>query len=552
MAQHPRAGQPCEPDDLIDLTALQDAYHRADPEMIAPVSFGTSGHRGSSLRGSFQDVHVAALTQAIMELRESWGATGPIFVGADSHALSAHALQTLREVLSSAEVDARFALDDALVPTPVISNAILQWNRTHPNHLADGIILTPSHNPPQDGGFKYNPPSGGPAEPEITDRIAARANALLQDRAQLRKRGSGDSAQFVRMDLIGQYVDSLGDVIDLDVIRQADLRMAVDPLGGSALDVWKAIKERLNLPVDILNHANDPSFAFMHLDHDGIIRMDCSSPFAMAGVVARAKAYDVCIGHDPDADRHGIVTARGVMNPNRFLSLAVDHLLRTRTGWKTTANVGRTVVTSAMIDRVAASHGRSAFETPVGFKWFVEGMNNGELVFGGEESAGASFVDMQGRPWSTDKDGIIMGLLAAEILATEKKSLDDLWDALTRKHGDVFYGRDDQHAPHAVRARIQSLKPEEISVDTLAGKPILRALSHARGNGASIGGVRLETEEGWIAMRPSGTEDILKVYAESFVSQAHVQTLLQDAQNIVRSVTESNLDPSTQAKETAI
>lgn len=545
MAQHARAGQPCVPEDLIDLHQLREAYHHADAASIAPVSFGTSGHRGSSLRGSFQDLHVAALTQAIVELRASWAATGPLFVGADSHALSACALATLRQVLSKTDVDARFAIDDVLVPTPVISNAILQWNRQHPDQLADGIILTPSHNPPQDGGFKYNPPSGGPAEPEITDRIAERANALLNDRSQLWERGSDDAAQFQSVDLIGQYVDSLADVIDLNAIRDAGLRLAVDPLGGSALAVWQEIKKRHALQVDILNETIDPSFGFMHLDHDGVIRMDCSSPFAMAGVVARAKAYDVCIGHDPDADRHGIVTAQGVMNPNHFLSLAVDHLLRTRKAWSASANVGRTVVTSAMIDRVAQAHGRTAFETPVGFKWFVEGMNNGSLVFGGEESAGASFVDQQGRPWSTDKDGIIMGLLAAEIIATQKQSLDALWEKLTEQHGHVFYGRDDQHASHAVRARIKSLQPDQISVTTLANKPITRILSRARGNDASIGGLRLETADGWIAMRPSGTEDILKVYAESFVSEAHVQTLLQDAQNIVRSVTQDDASTPT-------
>lgn len=549
MAQHPRAGQRCKPEDLIDLDALRSSYFRADHASLAPVSFGTSGHRGSSLRGSFQDAHVAALTQAIVELRETWGATGPLFVGADSHALSAHALQTLREVLSTTSVDARFAPDDALIPTPVISHSILQWNRAHPDQCADGIVLTPSHNPPQDGGFKYNPPSGGPAEPEITDQIARRANEILQDPSQFRGRGSGDVAQAQRFDMIGQYVDSLATVIDLDAIRSADLRIAVDPLGGSALDVWRAIQDRLGVKVDILHDAVDPTFGFMHLDHDGVIRMDCSSPFAMRGVVERAKAYDVCVGHDPDADRHGIVTARGVMNPNHFLALAVDHLLRTRTRWDQRAQVGRTVVTSAMIDRVAAAHGREVFETPVGFKWFVEGMNAGRLVFGGEESAGASFVDFEGRPWSTDKDGIIMGLLAAEIIATREQSLDALWDDLTAAHGKVFYARKDQHASHAVRARIKSLQASEIKAGLLGGHAILRAANVARGNGASIGGVRLETAHGWVAMRPSGTEDILKVYAESFVSDAHVQALLNDAEVIVQQAVEQ--DASGSSKETA-
>lgn len=550
MAQHPRAGQRCEAQDLIDLNRLRDAYAQGDLASLAPVSFGTSGHRGSSLRGSFQDEHVAALTQAIVELRADWGATGPLFVGADSHALSACALHTLRLVLSKTQVRVRLAPEDVLVPTPVISNAIIQWNRAHPDQPADGIILTPSHNPPQDGGFKYNPPSGGPAEPEITDKIAARANQILQNPSEAWARGDGQSPHFETVDLIAHYVDNLADVIDLDAIRAADLRIAVDPLGGSALDVWRAIQDRLGLRIDLLNHEIDPQFGFMHLDHDGVIRMDCSSPFAMHGVVERAKAYDVCIGHDPDADRHGIVTAQGVMNPNRFLSLAVDHLLRTRSAWNQNAAVGRTVVTSAMIDRVAASHGREAFETPVGFKWFVEGMNAGRLVFGGEESAGASFVDIQGRPWSTDKDGIIMGLLAVEIIATQKQSLDDLWDALTQKHGQVFYARSDQHASEAVRARVKMLDPSEITAKELGGSPITSVASTARGNGASIGGLRLESSQGWVAMRPSGTEDILKVYAESFVSEAHVHALLEDAQNIVQKLVETP-SPSPLKQDTA-
>lgn len=549
MARHPRAGQRCEEQDLIDLRALREAYAQSDAAALAPVSFGTSGHRGSSLRGSFQAEHVAALTQAIVELRERWGATGPLFVGADSHALSAHALQTLRAVLSKTKISARFAPEGVLVPTPVISNAIIQWNRTHPNTPADGIILTPSHNPPQDGGFKYNPPSGGPAEPEITDQIAARANEILQDPDQAWAQGDGTSPHFETVDLIAQYVDALEDVIDLQAIRAAKLRIAVDPLGGSALDVWRAIQERLGVEIDLLNETIDPQFAFMHLDHDGIIRMDCSSPFAMHGVVERAKNYDVCIGHDPDADRHGIVTAQGVMNPNRFLSLAVDHLLRTRTQWSASARVGRTVVTSAMLDRVAKAHGREVFETPVGFKWFVEGMNAGELVFGGEESAGASFVDQQGRPWSTDKDGIIMGLLAAEIIATHKRSLDALWQALTQEHGEVFYARSDQHASAEVRARVKSLQPSEITAKELGGSPITSVASTARGNGASIGGLRLESAQGWVAMRPSGTEDILKVYAESFVSEAHVQALLNDAQRIVQELVADASSPS--IKDTA-
>lgn len=541
MAQHARAGQRCEAHDLVDLQQLIQAYRATDTKpSVAPVHFGTSGHRGSSLRGGFQDIHVAALTQAIVELRASWGATGALFVGADSHALSAEALRTLREVLADTDVDVRFSIDDALVPTPVISNAIIQWNREHPDNLADGIILTPSHNPPEDGGFKYNPPSGGPAEPEITDQIAARANELLANPAAIRRRELGETPRFQHEDMVGNYVDKLSQVIDIDAIRAANLRIAVDPLGGSALPVWKEIQQRLGIEVHILNEETDPRFGFMHLDHDGIIRMDCSSPFAMRGVVDRTHGFDVGIGHDPDADRHGIVTKRGVMNPNQFLSLAVDHLLKTRTAWNKHAQIGRTVVTSAMIDRVAQHHGRGVFETPVGFKWFVEGMNAGDLVFGGEESAGASFVDFEGKPWSTDKDGIIMGLLAAEIIATRGIDLDTLWDALVETHGEVFYARRDQRASDHVRALIKRTQPEDIAVDTLGGTAITRASTTARGNHASIGGIRLETNEGWVAMRPSGTEDILKVYAESFRSQDHVDALLRDVEALVQDLVSRN------------
>lgn len=540
MVQHARAGQRCEAHDLVDLDRLIQAYHApAGNPSAAPVHFGTSGHRGSSLRGSFQDIHVAALTQAIVELRGSWGATGALFIGADSHALSAEALQTLREVLADTDVDARFSIADAMVPTPVISNAIIQWNRANPDNLADGIILTPSHNPPQDGGFKYNPPSGGPAEPEVTDQIAARANELLANPDQIRRRALGNASGGQPEDMVGNYVDNLATVIDLDVIRSANLRIAVDPLGGSALPVWQEIQKRHGIQIEILNEEIDPRFAFMHLDHDGIIRMDCSSPFAMRGVVERTNGFDVGIGHDPDADRHGIVTKRGVMNPNQFLSLAVDHLLRTRTGWNADAKIGRTVVTSAMIDRVAQHHGREVFETPVGFKWFVEGMNAGDLVFGGEESAGASFVDFEGKPWSTDKDGIIMGLLAAEIIATRGTDLDTLWDALVETHGEVFYARRDQAASDQVRALIKATQPEDITVDSLGGSAITRASTTARGNHASIGGIRLETADGWVAMRPSGTEDILKVYAESFRSQEHVDALLHDVESLVRALVSS-------------
>jgi len=543
MSHHLRAGERAASEDLVDLSELRRRYHEVVPNPAHPeerVAFGTSGHRGSSLKDSFQDLHVAALTQAIVELRKELGVDGPLFVGADSHALSSHALQTVREVLAAHPVDARFAPGDELVATPLISHAILQWNRDASAPRADGIILTPSHNPPQDGGYKYNPPSGGPAEPEITDRIAARANALLENPEHIRRASADEAQRHGRdYDFVGHYVRDLSRVIDLEAIQRAGVRMAVDPLGGAGLPVWRAIRDTHALNIDLLNETVDPQFGFMTLDHDGVIRMDCSSPFAMRGLVDKMEGYDVGVGNDPDADRHGIVTARGVMNPNHFLSLVVDHLLATRSGWSERGAIGRTVVTSGLLDRVAASHGREVFEVPVGFKWFVEGMFDGSLVFGGEESAGASFVDMQGQPWSTDKDGIILGLLAAEIIAKNPQGLDALWDALCAKHGEVFYARRDQPASAAARAAVKNMSPDDLSSDQLAGRPVTRIATTAQGNGASIGGLKIVTDDGWVAMRPSGTEDILKIYAESFVSEAHLQALLDDAEAVMAALVAS-------------
>lgn len=533
MVEHRRAGQRCEERELVDLSLLTSRYYTPDSAHYVPrVSFGTSGHRGSSLHGSFHAVQVAALVDAIVALRASWGATGPLFVGADSHALSTLALQTVRDVLQHQDVDVRYAPDDTLIATPVISHTILSWNREHPDHPADGIILTPSHNPPHDGGFKYNPPTGGPATPDITDAIAAYTNAQLAREPHARTPAEPVTS-YPTADMIGGYVDALQDVINIPAIQRADLSIGVDPLGGASLPVWKAIAARYGLNVHILNEQIDPQFAFMHLDHDGVIRMDCSSPWAMRGVVEHAANYDVCVGHDPDADRHGIVTAKGVMNPNRFLSLAVDHLLRTRTDWAHDVKIGRTVVTSSMLDRVAAQLGYATFETPVGFKWFVDGLNDGSLVFGGEESAGASFVQFDGRPWSTDKDGIIMGLLAAEIVATRGQDLDAYWAELTAQHGQVYYARRDRPASAAVRQAVKTMTQESITRTRFAGHPITQISTVARGNGAPIGGMRIDTAHGWVAMRPSGTEDILKIYAESFVDDAHLQQLLDEASHIV-------------------
>lgn len=540
MTVHVRAGTPATLEDLVDLEALLAAYDTRIPNVEVAderIRFGTSGHRGSSLCGSFQDLHVAALTQAILELRAEWGIAGPLFVGADSHALSGKALQTVREVLAAHSVDARFAPAGGLVATPLVSHAILRWNHEGRGGAADGIILTPSHNPPEDGGFKYNPPTGGPAEPVFTDAIAARANELLATPDQIQRRAVAANASVgTNYDFVAAYVRDLDRVVDLDRIRKEKIRIAVDPLGGTALPIWAAIRDVFGLDIEILNDRIDPQFSFMHLDHDGIIRMDCSSPYVMNGFGDAMAGFDVGIGNDPDADRHGIVSAKGVMNPNHFLSLAVDHLLRTRSEWSKTAGIGRTVVTSAMIDRVAASHGRAVFEVPVGFKWFVEGLASQELVFGGEESAGASFVAFDGGAWSTDKDGILLGLLAAEMIAVQEQSLDELWAAMVKTHGEVFYARRDTPASAALRHAVKSLNADAIQSDTLGGQTITHIRTHAAGNGEAIGGLKIETADGWVAMRPSGTEDILKVYGESFVSQEHLHTLLDDAEAIVQTL----------------
>lgn len=537
MANHPRAGQPVLAEDILDLDTLRAAYFDRIPNPAHPeerVSFGTSGHRGSSLKGSFQERHIFALTQAIIEVRAEEGFQGPLFIGADSHALSALALQSALRVLAAHEVDVRRAPNDELVATPLVSNAILKWNAEPSNPRADGIIITPSHNPPQDGGFKYNPASGGPAEPGLTDRIAARANELLANPSALRVSSVEEAAAYgADFDFVASYVEGLSRVIDLDAIRQAKVHIGVDPLGGASLPVWKKIRDTLDLNIEILNEVVDPTFGFMCLDHDGVIRMDCSSPWAMAALTERAKGFDVCVGNDPDSDRHGIVTARGVMNPNHFLALSVDHLLQTRGDWPADAGVGRTVVTSALFDRVVQSHGREVFEVPVGFKWFVEGMNSRKLVFGGEESAGASFVAFDGSAWSTDKDGIIMGLLAAELVARRGESLDAQLDALFEKHGRVFYTRRDTAAPAALRSLVKRATPQSVQTTELGGGKITSVTSEARGNGAGIGGLRIDTETGWVAMRPSGTEDILKVYAESFVSEEHLARLVDDAEAMV-------------------
>ena len=543
MATHPRAGFPVAAADRIDVEALRASYFDRvpDPDRAEErVSFGTSGHRGTSLRGSFQERHIFALTQAIVELRAADGVLGPLFIGADSHALSSLALRSALRVLAAHRVDVRRAPGDELVATPLVSRAILRWNANTENPRADGIIITPSHNPPQDGGFKYTPSSGGPAEPTTTDRIAARANELLRDPAQLRIASDEEGAAWgTPYDFIGDYVEALACVIDIERIRSANVVIGVDPLGGAALPVWRRVRELHGLNIEILNEVVDPCFSFMSLDHDGVVRMDCSSPWAMKSLAAKASSYDVCVGNDPDSDRHGIVTARGVMNPNLFLALSVDYLLETRRGWDASAKIGRTVVTSALIDRVASHHGREVLEVPVGFKWFVEGMIAGTLVFGCEESAGASFVQFDGAPWSTDKDGIIMGLLAAELVAARGRSLDAQLDSLFDAHGRVWYARRDAAADARARARVKAAREESVSATSLAGHPITRVSPVARGNGASIGGLRVDSEVGWVAMRPSGTEDILKIYGESFVSEEHLQTQLDEAEAWVRAWTEA-------------
>ncbi len=540
MAISPLAGKPAPPERRTDLAALELAYYqrRPDPGIAAQlVSFGTSGHRGSPLSNSFTELHILCITQAICDYRTSQGIDGILFLGKDTHALSAPAQRTALEVLAANAVTVAIQSDDGVTPTPVISHAILGHNRGRRDHLADGIVITPSHNPPEDGGFKYNGPNGGPADTDVTGWVQDRANELLRDGARQVRRltlAAAIRAETTRQqDFVGPYVEDLGNVIDLPAIRAAGLHLAVDPLGGASLPYWEPIRQLYGLDITVVNPALDPSFSFMPVDHDGKIRMDCSSPYAMAGLLALRHDYRLAFANDPDADRHGIVTPAGLMNPNHYLAVAISYLLTHRPLWRADAVVGKTLVSSSLIDRVVQDLGRTLSEVPVGFKWFTPGLFDGNCCFGGEESAGASFLRRDGSVWTTDKDGPIMDLLAAEITARTGRDPAEHYAALTARFGAPLYTRIDAPASPQQKTRLARLAGSAVTAATLAGEPITARLTHAPGNGAPIGGLKIVTASGWFAARPSGTEDLYKIYAESFRDQAHLDEIVAQAQQIV-------------------
>lgn len=554
---HPRAGQPAQPEDLVDVDALVGAYYDRTPDPDDPaqqVVFGTSGHRGSSLDTAFNEAHIIATTAAIVEYRRGQGTDGPLFIGRDTHALSEPAWRTALEVLAAADVEVHVDARDGYTPTPAVSHAILLHNGAGTTEgvrttgspsgtgLADGIVVTPSHNPPRDGGFKYNPPHGGPAGSEATSWIADRANELLRSGVGQVRRVSLETALAApttrRHDFLSAYIDDLPNVLDLDLIRASGLRIGADPLGGASVEYWGAIAERHGLDLTVVNPRVDPRWEFMTLDWDGKIRMDCSSPSAMASLVNAMKGdapFDIATGNDADADRHGIVTPdAGLMNPNHYLAVAISYLFGgARPDWPETAAVGKTLVSSALIDRVAADLGRTLLEVPVGFKWFVPGLLDGSVGFGGEESAGASFLRHDGTVWTTDKDGILLALLGAEITARTGSSPSQLHARLVERHGESWYARVDAPATREQKKALGSLRPEQVTASTLAGEAITGRLVEAPGNGASIGGLKVTTENAWFAARPSGTEDVYKVYAESFVSADHLAKVQQAAQELV-------------------
>jgi phosphoglucomutase len=535
-----RAGKPALPEDLIDVRALIAAYFELEPDVTIAeqkVVFGTSGHRGSSFDRAFNETHIAAITQAIVEYRAGQGITGPLFIGRDTHALSRPAETTALEVLEGNGVRALVDEFDDFVPTPALSRAIIAYNAqisagSITGGLADGIVITPSHNPPRDGGFKYNPPHGGPADSEATNWIADRANALILDHNHGVKRGEPSAVD--TYDYRGHYVDDLAGIIDFDVIRDAKLHIGADPLGGASVHYWSLIAEQYDLDLTVVNPTVDPTWAFMTLDWDGKIRMDPSSSNAMASVLQHQGSYDIVTGNDADADRHGIVTPDGgLMNPNHFLAVAIQYLYTHRPGWRADAAIGKTLVSSSMIDRVAESLGRRLWEVPVGFKWFVPGLIDGSVAFGGEESAGASFLCTDGSVWTTDKDGIILALLASEIRAVTGKSPSELYAELVTEFGDPAYERVDAVATKAQKAQLARLDGSAITANDLAGDPILARLSEAPGNGAAVGGVKVVTQRAWFAARPSGTEDVYKIYAESFAGPEHLKQVQAEAKLIV-------------------
>ncbi|WP_026553201.1 phosphoglucomutase (alpha-D-glucose-1,6-bisphosphate-dependent) [Arthrobacter sp. H20] len=538
-----RAGTVALPSDLVNISSLLDAYFDVVPDLSDPaqrVAFGTSGHRGSSLKASFNEGHIAAITQAIVEYRAGQGITGPLFVGRDTHALSEPAQQTALEVLAANNVTVKVDARGAYTPTPAVSHAILAHN-SRGTDQADGIVITPSHNPPGDGGFKYNPPHGGPADSDATNWIADRANTLME--GGLREVRRVPASQALQAEGIGtydflqHYVEDLPTVLNLDAIRASGLHIGADPMGGAAVDYWGAIGETHNLNLTVVNPAVDPQWAFMTLDWDEKIRMDCSSPSAMASLIARSAEFDISTGNDADADRHGIVTPdAGLMNPNHYLAVAIDYLYRNRPHWRQDAVVGKTLVSSSIIDRVAADLGRTLEEVPVGFKWFVPGLLSGGLAFGGEESAGASFLRHDGSPWTTDKDGILLALLASEITAVSGSTPSQHYAALTERFGDPVYARVDAAATRDEKSALGKLSPSDVSATTLAGETITARLTTAPGNGASIGGLKVTTENAWFAARPSGTEDVYKIYAESFKGTDHLKQVQDEAKALVDGV----------------
>lgn len=537
---HSHAGKLARLEDLTNIPRLMAAYYLNQPDVAIPeqrVAFGTSGHRGTSFHHSFTEAHIKAISQAIAEYRASKGIQGPLYIGKDTHALSEAALASAVQVLVANGVKVRVQKDHGYTPTPVVSHAILTYNRAGHADQADGIVITPSHNPPQDGGFKYNPPHGGPAEGEITKWVENRANDLLQQGLKDVKCVDYDAALksplLEEYDYVVPYVNDLGSVVNMEAIRKAGIRIGVDPLGGAGVAYWDVIAKTYGLNIEVVNYRVDPTFSFMTLDRDGKIRMDCSSPWAMASLISLKDKFDIAVGNDPDYDRHGIVTKSGLMNPNHYLAVAIEYLFTHRPHWPKSSAVGKTLVSSSIIDRVANKIGRDLKEVPVGFKWFVDGLFDGSFGFGGEESAGASFLRQDGTVWTTDKDGIILALLAAEILAVTGKDPQQLYNALTEEFGAPVYRRIDAPANTAQKAVLSKLNPAMVEATMLAGEPILAKLTEAPGNHAAIGGLKVVTENGWFAARPSGTESIYKIYMESFKGEAHLDAIQQEAQQIV-------------------
>jgi phosphoglucomutase len=545
MVDNPRAGQLAQPEDLVDLAHLVTSYYSIEPDpddVAQQVAFGTSGHRGSALNGAFNEAHILAITQAIVEYRAAHGTTGPLFIGRDTHGLSEPAWVSALEVLAANDIVAMIDSADRYTPTPAVSHAILTYNRGRTEGLADGIVVTPSHNPPYDGGFKYNPTNGGPAETDATNAIAKRANEILRNSETVKRVPLARALQTAqRHDYMDAYVEDLSNVVDVDIIRKAEVRIGADPLGGASVDYWAAIAERHNLDLTVVNPLVDATWRFMTLDHDGKIRMDCSSPDAMAGligtIISNPGRYQIATGNDADSDRHGIVTPdAGLMNPNHYLAAAIDYLYTHRPSWPDGIAVGKTAVSSSIIDRVVAGIGRKLVEVPVGFKWFVDGLIGGTIGFGGEESAGGSFLRRDGSVWTTDKDGIILALLAAEILAVTGATPSQCYQELTEKYGAPTYARIDAPAGREQKARLAKLSADEVSATELAGEQITAKLTTAPGNDAPLGGLKVTTADAWFAARPSGTEDVYKIYAESFRGPDHLAEVQQAAQEVVDKV----------------